>query len=112
QYNRGLKLLLPNEVEWFQISPLPIDSDDDDDIPSFERWFGKLEFNHIGPYNTESIKDIDSQREKYEDELMIDKLLEKESIEYKILYPPQTKSELKRLFDEIFNKNKEDLVWK
>ncbi|CAG8442359.1 11978_t:CDS:2 [Rhizophagus irregularis] len=112
QYNRGLKLVLPNEVEWYQISPLPLDSDDDDDIPSFEKWFGKLEFNHLGPYNIESIKDINAQREKYEDELMIDKLLEKESIDYKEIYPPQSKSDLKNLFDELFSKNKEDLVWK
>ncbi|RIA88111.1 nuclear pore complex assembly-domain-containing protein [Glomus cerebriforme] len=113
QYNRGLKLILPNEVEWFQISPLSIDSDDDDDdIPSFERWFEKLEFNQIGPYNSESIKDIEVQREKYENELMIDKLFEKENVDYKILYPPQYKHDLKRLFDEIFNKNKEDLIWK
>ncbi|GBC09735.1 hypothetical protein RclHR1_09070007 [Rhizophagus clarus] len=111
QYNRGLKLLLPNEVEWFQISPLPLDSDDEEDIPSFDRWFGKLEFNQIGPYNIESAKDINAQREKYEDELMIDKLFEKENIDYKALYPPQSKSELNLLFDEIFS-SKEDLVWK
>jgi hypothetical protein len=111
QDNRGLKLLLPNEVEWYQISPLPIESDDDDDVPSFERWFGKLEFNQIGPYNSESIKDIKALREKYEDELMLDKLFERANV-VKTLYPPQTRNELKQLFDEIFNNVNEDLILK
>ena len=94
---------MPNDVEWYQISPLPIESDDDDDVvPSFDKWFGNLEFNQIGPYNIESIKDIKAQRERYEDELMLDKLLEKEDINKK-LYPPQNKSEVKQLFEEIFN---------
>ncbi|CAI2165960.1 1376_t:CDS:10 [Funneliformis geosporum] len=111
QNNRGLKLLLPNEVEWYQISPLPKDeSDDDDGTPSFERWFD-LEFNQIGPYNIESFKDIETRREKYENELMLDILLESQKLD-KLLYPPDSKYDLKRLFEEIFKNNEDDLVWK